>query len=121
MNRYPDSRSLTTLAEVARAQAVPWGPERAARVEANIARGRERSRLAMPLARLTLGSLGGLALFTSLTHVSRAIRQEPRDHGADVSMPALSGSTFSAQGVAAPEPVDLDRPVGDGGFVDGAD
>jgi hypothetical protein len=121
VNRFRDSRSIAALAEVAREQAVPWGAERAARVEADILRGRERSRFTMPLAQLALGGLGGLALFISLNHVSRAIRQEAREHGAEVSMQALSGSTSTVRGVAAPEPIELDRPVGDGGFVDGAD
>jgi hypothetical protein len=123
VNRFRDRRSIAALAEVARERAVPWGAERAARVEADILRGRERSRFMMPLAQLALGGLGGLALFISLTHVSRAIRQDAREHGAAVSMPALSmpalsGSTSTVRGVAAPEPIELDRPVGDGGFAD---
>jgi hypothetical protein len=116
-----EPRSLTKLAEVVRAQVIPWGPERAARVERNITRGRERSRLAVPLAQLALGGLGGLALLSSLTHVSRAIRDETPEHGAEV--PAFSESKASTPEVATAEsdPTELDRPVGDGGFVDGSD
>jgi hypothetical protein len=124
---------LEALADAARERPVPWSAERSARVERSIARGRERSRLGAPAARFALGGLASLALFACFLRLSSALRDavplEPSaaevSSGAGLSdaVPSVPSGARPRGGTSwvttpEPEPSDLDRPVGDGGFTD---
>jgi hypothetical protein len=99
--------------EAARARAVPWNAERAARVLGR-ANGRRRSLVVATLGRLTFAGLASAVLFVSLLRFSQAIRYDaPRAHEAPsptrgIAVPRPTPSHDDA----APEP----RPMTDGGY-----
>jgi hypothetical protein len=105
------NRSLDADVQAARARAVPWDPARSARIAQRITVGRERSRLNSTLVSLAVGGLASAALCASLLQVSQAIGA-----GSPTDRPVIGTSgSYTREAQPEPEPVFVERPIGDGG------